>query len=152
MKNCFNEFNCGRRSLKDELRKGPPKNSLCVREHWCRVWTDNAISSCDIPWDRTILGHFFHQHTFDIAWTPGSRWMPHNLTIAQKKVCVDWCKEMLEMWGKKTIIRSSQVTNHGYMRLSSKQNNSPPFRSSKTTQIHWKKHFDADSCLYLRQN
>ena len=25
-----------------------------------------------------------------------SRWIPHNLTIAQKKVRVDWCKEMLE--------------------------------------------------------
>ena len=27
VKNWFNEFNCGRRSLKDEMRKGPPKTA-----------------------------------------------------------------------------------------------------------------------------
>ena len=27
-----------------------------------------------------------------------SRWVPHNLIIAQKKVRVDWCKEMLEKY------------------------------------------------------
>ena len=27
-----------------------------------------------------------------------SRWMPHNLTNAQKKVRVYWCKEMLEKY------------------------------------------------------
>jgi len=37
--------------------------------HWCRVWTDNARSSCDMPWNSGILGDFFHQHTFNIAWT-----------------------------------------------------------------------------------
>ena len=28
MKNLFNEFNCGRRSLKDELREDPPKTAV----------------------------------------------------------------------------------------------------------------------------
>ena len=29
-----------------------------------------------------------------------SRWIPHNLRIAQKKVRVDWCKEMLEKYNR----------------------------------------------------
>ena len=28
MKNWFTEFNCGRRSLKDEVREGPPKTAV----------------------------------------------------------------------------------------------------------------------------
>ena len=28
VKNCFNEFYCGRRSLKDEVREGPPKTAV----------------------------------------------------------------------------------------------------------------------------
>ena len=32
VKNCFKEFNCGRRSLKDEVREGPPKAAV-VREN-----------------------------------------------------------------------------------------------------------------------
>ena len=27
-----------------------------------------------------------------------SRWIPHNLTIAEKKIRIDWCKEMLEKY------------------------------------------------------
>ena len=68
-KNRFNEFNRGHSSLKNEFRKDPP--GRCTRTYWCRVLTDNARSSCDIRWDRSILGHFFHQHTFNIAWPPG---------------------------------------------------------------------------------
>ena len=29
-----------------------------------------------------------------------SRWIPHNLTIAQKKGRIDWCKEMLEKYDR----------------------------------------------------
>ena len=29
-----------------------------------------------------------------------SRWIPHNLTIAQKKARVDWCKEMLKKFNR----------------------------------------------------
>ena len=33
VKNWFNEFNCGRRSLKDEIRKRPPKTAVVdIRE------------------------------------------------------------------------------------------------------------------------
>ena len=59
------------------------KNSRCSREHWCRAWTDGAISSWDIPWDRGILGHFFHQHTS--VKKICSCCIPRNLTNAQKR-------------------------------------------------------------------
>ena len=29
-----------------------------------------------------------------------SRWIPHNLIIAQKKARVDWCKEMLKKYDR----------------------------------------------------
>ena len=109
VENWFSEFNYGRRSLKDEVREGPPKtavvsenidavlttvvkrrgpwrsskNSRTAKEHWCRAWTDKARSSCDIPWDRGTLGHLFHQHTFNIAWTPGRKKDLFSLDPAQ---------------------------------------------------------------------
>ena len=45
----------------------------------------------------------------------------------KKNVCVEWCKEMLENTmavPQKTFIRSSQVTNHGPVRISPKQSKS----------------------------
>ena len=30
LKNCFNELNCGLRSLKDEVREGPPKTAVLL--------------------------------------------------------------------------------------------------------------------------
>ena len=62
------------------------------------------------------------------------------MIIAQKKLSVDWCKKNV---GKirsrcfKTFIRASQVTNtnHGSVRISPKQSNSPPCGFSKTSQI-----------------
>ena len=118
VKNWFNEFNCGQRSLKDEVCEGRPKtavvsenidavheliqlwtmvaksrgpwrfskNSDSTREHWCRACTDNARSSYDITWDKGILGHFFQQHTYNIAWTAGRKKGVFSLEpiIAQK--------------------------------------------------------------------
>ena len=40
VKNWFNEFNCGRRSLKDEVREGPPKTAV-VSENIDAVRTVN---------------------------------------------------------------------------------------------------------------
>ena len=68
------------------------------------VWkTDNVRSSCDIPSDRGILGHFFHHHTFKIACTPGRKKDLFSLDPAQfdkrsKKVRVGWCIKMLEKY------------------------------------------------------
>ena len=119
------------------------KNSCCVREHWCRAGTDNARSSWDIPSGRAIVAHFSHQHMFDIAWTSGRKELLFSLnsTIAQKGSC----RLVHRNVGKntmavlqKTFIWSSQVTNHGSVRMSPKQNKSPPCGSSKTCQIQRK--------------
>ena len=70
-----------------------------------------------------------------------SHWIPHNLTIVQKKVRVDWCEEMLENAMavlQKTFIRTSQVMNHASMSMSPERNNSPPCGPSKTSQIQRK--------------
>ena len=53
VKNWFNEFNCGRRSLKDEVREGPTKTAV-VPEN-IDAWTNNARSACEISWERGIL-------------------------------------------------------------------------------------------------
>ena len=112
----FIEFNCGWRSLKDELREGRPKTAV-VSEHWCRVWTVNARSLCDIPSDRGIFGHFFYQHTFNIPWTT------YTMAVLQK-----------------TFIRSSEVTNPGSMRQNIASTNSAlgMFRRIVST-VCWKK-------------
>ena len=56
----------------------------------------------------------------------------------------------------KTFMNSSEVINHGSMRISLKQNNSPPCGPSKTSQIQRKwfveQHFEANGRLFLRQN
>ena len=43
MKNWFYEFNCGRRSLKDEDNKGRPKTA---------VVSENIDFVCELPWDK----------------------------------------------------------------------------------------------------
>ena len=65
MKTWFIEFNCGRRLLKDEIREGRPKTAVVsdnidvVRE---LIMQDRHVTYID----RGILGHFFHQPTFNI--------------------------------------------------------------------------------------
>ena len=44
MKNCFNELNCGRRSLKDEVRENHPKTAV-VPQHKKRLYlVENGIN------------------------------------------------------------------------------------------------------------
>ena len=71
VKNCFNEFKRGRNSLKDKVREGPPKTASSPNN--IDAVREVIRSSCDIPWDRVILGHFTQQHTFNIAWKPGRK-------------------------------------------------------------------------------
>ena len=56
-------------------------------------------------------------------------WIPQSLKKASWKNTV-----VLQ----KTFIRSSHVTNHGSKRMSPIQNNTPPYGSSKTSQIQRK--------------
>ena len=96
MRNWFNEFNSGRGSLNDEFRKGPPTTALVpeniytVRElitqyrhvPYREIKTFLGISSTST---HSILNE--HLALKKIC----SRRILHKLTIAQRKVGVDWC-------------------------------------------------------------
>ena len=101
MKNWFPEFNYGQRSLKDKVCEGHLKiavvseNIDAVRElimqdrnvTYREIEASLGISSTSIP---PIL------HEQLAVKKICSRWIPHNLTIAQKEVRGYWYKEMLE--------------------------------------------------------
>lgn len=103
VKNWFNEFNRGRCSIQDESRAGRPKsvvvpeNINVVRE---LIKQDRHVTyreieaSLDIS--MTSINKILHEHLS--VKKICSRWIPHNLTNAQKKARVDWCKEMLEKY------------------------------------------------------
>ena len=81
----------------------------------------------------TSMHSILHEHL--AAKKIFSRWVPHNLTNAQKSVRVDWCKEMLEKYDRDAL---KDVAGDGSMRISPKQNNSPQCESSKACQIQRK--------------
>ena len=103
MKNWFNEFNSERQSLKDEVREGPPKTAVvpenidAVRE---LIMQDRHVTYRDIESYLSISSTSIHSilHDYLAVKNISSLWIPHNLTNAQKKFRVDWCKEMLEKY------------------------------------------------------
>ena len=70
---------------------------------YCKIEASLGISSHSI-----LLKHLTVKKTC-------SRYISHNLRNAQKKVRVDWCKEM----------KSSQMMNHGSVHMSPKKSNNP---------------------------
>ena len=149
VKNWFNKFNCGRRSLKDEVHEGRPKTAVvsvnfdAVRE---LIMHDRHVTYREI---KASLGI-----SFNIAWIPGRKKDLFSLkkrfvSIGVKK----YWKNMIAVL-QKTFVRSSQVTNHGLIRMSLKQNNIPPCGSLKTSQSQRKLFVEeaADGRLFLRQN
>ena len=158
VKNWFNEFNRGRRSLEDEGREGRPKtvvvpeNIDAVRE---LIMQDRHVTYREIEASLGISSTSIHSilHGHLAVKKVCSRWIPHNLTVAQKKARVDWCKEILKNTiavFQKTFIRSSQVTNHASMLMSPKQNKKKTkdaveaFKNHvlEVSQSEWKKCFD----------
>ena len=105
VKNWYNEFNRGRRSLKDEFREGRPKTAVvpenidAVRELIMqdRHVTYREIETC-LGISPTSIHSILHEHL--AVKKVCSRWIPHNLTIVQKKARVDWCKEMLKKYDR----------------------------------------------------
>ncbi|GFS53078.1 glutamate receptor ionotropic, delta-1 [Nephila pilipes] len=103
VKNWYNEFNRGRCSIQDESRAGRlksvvvPEKINAVRE---LIKQDRHVTyreieaSLDIS--MTSINKILHEHLS--VKKICSRWIPHNLTNAQKKARVDWCKEMLEKY------------------------------------------------------
>ena len=94
VKNWFNEFNRGRRSLEDEGREGRPKtvvvpeNIDAVRE---LIMQDRHVTYREIEASLGISSTSIHSilHGHLAVKKVCSRWIPHNLTVAQKKARVD---------------------------------------------------------------
>ena len=105
VKNWFNEFNRGRRSLKDEDREGRPKTAVvpenidAVRE---LIMQDRHVTYREIEASLGISSTSIHSilHGHLAVKKVCSRWIPHNLTVAQKKARVDWCKEILKKYNR----------------------------------------------------
>ncbi|GFU36548.1 uncharacterized protein NPIL_180281 [Nephila pilipes] len=103
VKNWYNEFNRGRCSIQDESRAGRPKSVVvpekinAVRE---LIKQDRHVTYREIEAfldiSMTSINKILHEHLS--VKKICSRWIPHNLTNAQKKARVDWCKEMLEKY------------------------------------------------------
>lgn len=103
VKNWYNEFNRGRSSLQDEFREGRPKSVVvpqnidAVRE---LIMQDRHMTYREIEASlgisMTSINKILHDHL--AVKKICSRWIPHNLTNAQKKARVDWCKEMLKKY------------------------------------------------------
>ena len=87
----FTEFNRGRSSLNDEFREGRPKSVVvpknidAVRE---LILQDRHVTYREIEVTLNISGTSIHSilHEHLAVKKICSRWIPHNLTIAQKRL------------------------------------------------------------------
>jgi histone-lysine N-methyltransferase SETMAR len=96
----YTEFKHGRRTLKDDPREGRPKSAVvpenidAVRK---LIEEDRHVTYLEIEAalgiSATSIHKILHEHL--MVRKLCSRWIPHKLTDAQKKVRVDWCREML---------------------------------------------------------
>ena len=93
------EFNRDRSSLQDAFREGRPKSVVvpetidAVRQ---LILQDRYVTYRKIETTSGISGTNIHSiwHEHLTVKKICSRWIPHNLSIAQKKPRVDWPKEM----------------------------------------------------------
>ena len=100
VKNWFNQFNCGGQLSEDKVREASTKTSVvsdhidAVRE---LIMEDRQVTCREIKASVgisfTSVRSILHEHL--AVKKISSRWLPHNLTIAQKEVRSDWCKEIL---------------------------------------------------------
>jgi histone-lysine N-methyltransferase SETMAR len=103
VKRWYNEFHRGRHSLSDESREGRPK-SVVVPENIDAVQNlimqDRHITYREIEASlgisMTSINKILHEHL--AVKKICSRWIPHNLTKAQKDARVNWCEEMLKKY------------------------------------------------------
>ena len=85
------EFNRGRSLLQDEFREGRPKSVVTVSETIDAVrqpiLQDHHVTYCEIETTLGINGTSIHSilHEHLTVKKICSRWIPHNLPIAQKK-------------------------------------------------------------------
>lgn len=99
----YREFSFNRCSLADKNREGRPKTAVvpgnidAVRN---LIMQDRHVTYREIEAflhiSMTSINKILHEHlgVRKIC----SRWIPHNLTAAQKKARVVWCKEMIKKY------------------------------------------------------
>lgn len=99
----YTEFKRGRSSLTDEVKEGRPK-SVVVPENIDAVRklieedrhvTYHEIERC-LSISMTSIHKILHEHL--CVRKLCARWIPHLLTDAQKKACVDWCRKMISKY------------------------------------------------------
>lgn len=142
----FSEFNRGRRSLTDEFKEGRqksvvlPENIDAVRE---LIMQDRHVTYREIKASlgisMTSIHKILYEHLAVKEICP--RWIPHNLTIDQKRLVSIGAKKCLKntiMVRQKPCITSTQVTNLGSMRMSPKANSSRRCGCSKMSQTQQK--------------
>ena len=94
MKNCFNEYNRGRRSLKDEFLEGPAKTAvqpenidavheLILQDHHVRYHELETSLGISLTSIHSVL------HEQLAVQSICSHWILHDLTNAQKKFRID---------------------------------------------------------------
>ena len=91
--------------MQDEFREGRPKSVVvpeiidAVRQ---LILQDRHVTYREIKTTLGISGTSIHSilHEHLIVKKICLRWIPHNLLIAQKKVCVDWSKEMIQKYNR----------------------------------------------------
>lgn len=101
----YSEVNRGRSSVADEFREGRPKSVVvpqnidAVRE---LIMQDRHVTYCEIEASLHISSTSIHSilHEHLVVKKICSRWIPHNLSIAQKKARVKWCKEMMKKFNR----------------------------------------------------
>lgn len=99
------EFDRGRTSLQDEFREGRPKSAVlpqtidAVRN---LIMQDRHVTYLEIEASLSISSTSIHSilHEHLAVKKICSRWIPHKLTIDQKKARVDWCKKMLKKFNR----------------------------------------------------
>ena len=87
-----------------------------------------------------------------------SRWIPHNLSIAQKKARVDWSKQMLQKYDHGAskhvydIVTGDELWIYADEPKSKQQSTVWVFQDEPNCQIARTKHFQANDCLIFRKN
>ncbi|VVC44154.1 Hypothetical protein CINCED_3A007774 [Cinara cedri] len=127
----------GRRSLRDEFREGSPKsvvlpeNIKAVRD---MIKLDRHVTYHEIEaflgMSSTSVHSKLHRHL--VVKKMCSRWIPHNLILAQKKCSCRLVHRHLEKYSHGTSKDVyTIVTNHGFMRMIRKINGNRLFGSFK---------------------
>ena len=91
--------------IQDEFREGSPKSVVVpetidvVRQ---LILQDRHVTYREIETTLGISGTSTHSilHEHSSVKKICSRWIPHNLSIAQKKARPDWSKEMLQKYDR----------------------------------------------------